>query len=147
MNEVVETWNTIIGKYREAKNGTLKPEELIIFRVFSFLISIEMNSVSGALYNLGPKMESTQHQWNDLHATADAVRAIGDQESAQLLLKAADVFENLPAPFPSTWEELMNSASSQLSEDFWETIESRIPNIYDALEAYTATYLSSKNQK
>jgi hypothetical protein len=141
MNEVVDTWNTIIGKYREVKNGTLKHEELIVFRVFSFLTNVEMNSVSGALYNLSPKLGSDQHQWNDLRATADAVASIGDNESAQLLLEAADVFENLPEPLPPTWEELMNSATSQLSEDFWETIESRIPNIYDFLETYTITHL------
>jgi hypothetical protein len=141
MDKVVDTWNTIIGKFSEAKNGSLKHEELVIFRVFSFIISVEMNSVSGALYNLSPQLGSDQHQWIDLRLTVEALVSIGDNESAQLLLKAADVFEKLPEPLSATWEEFMNSATSQLSEDFWETIESRIPKVYDALEAYTVTKL------
>ena len=147
MNEVVDTWNTIIAKYREANNGTLPDEELIVFRVFSFLVNTEMNSVRGAVYNLSPKLGSDQHRWNHLRATADAVSSIGDGESAQLLLRAAEVFENLPEPLPRTWEELMNSTGSQLSKDFWEDIESRISSIYASLEAYTVTHLSSKNQQ
>ncbi|HEY9760225.1 MAG TPA: hypothetical protein V6C97_34025 [Oculatellaceae cyanobacterium] len=106
-----------------------------------------MNGVSGALYNVSPTLGFDQHQWNDLRAITDAVRSIGDHESAQLLLKAADVFETLPEPLQATWEKFMNSATSQLSEGFWEALESRIPDIYDSLEVYTATYLSSKNQE
>jgi len=145
MNEAVNTWNTIIRKYREAKNGTLKSEELVVFRVFSFLIDTEMNSACGALYNLSPELGSDQHQWNDLRATVNAISSIGDNESAQLLLNAADVFENLPEPLPSTWDEYTNLAASQLSNDFWEKIESRIPIIYNFLEEYTVIHFSSKN--
>jgi len=141
MDNVVETWNSIIGKSSQAKDGTLNHEELIIFRVFSFIMRVEMNSVSGALYNMSPRLGSDQHKWTDLRLTAEALASIGDNESADLLLKVANAFENLPEPFPQTWGELMNSAISQLSEDVWETIESRIPNIYDSLETYTIAYL------
>jgi hypothetical protein len=147
MNEVVETWNSIIEKYQEAKNGTLKAEELIVFRVFAFLIRVEMNDVSGALYNLSPKLGSDQSSWNDLRATANAVNSIGDNQSAQLLLEAADIFEKLPEPLPSTWEEFMNLATSQLSEDFWQRIDSRISNIYDSLETYTVAHLLSQDHR
>ena len=141
MDKVVDTWNTIIGKSSQAKDGTLRHEELIIFRVFSFIIEVEVNGVRGALYNMSPRLGSDQHKWTNLRLTAEALASIGDNESAQLLLKARDVFENLPEPTQHTWEELMDSATSQLSEDFWKTIESRIPNIYVALEAYTIAHL------
>ena len=138
--EIVEIWNTIIGKYHEAKNGTLKAEELIVFRVFSFIINMEMNGVSGAIYNLTSNLGANR-KWNDLRATAEAVAKIGDNRSAQMLLDAADTFENLSEPIAAVWDEIMKSATSQLSEDYWETLEACIPNIYDALEMYTAENL------
>lgn len=141
MDELVSTWKNIIEKVSQARDGSLKSEELIVFRVFSFISNIEMNGVSGALYNLSPKLGSDQHQWVDLRLTAEALVSISDNESAKLLLKVADVFEGLPQPPTATWGEFMDSATSQLSEDFWETIESRIPNIYDYLEAYTVANL------
>jgi hypothetical protein len=143
MNKVVDSWNDIIGKTLQAKDGTLKHEEFVVFRVFSFIISVEMNGVSGAFYNLSPKLGSDQSKWLDLRLVAEALISIGDKESSEFLFKAADVFENIPEPSPQTWAEFMGLATLKLSEDFWETIESRIPYIYDSLETYTTAHLLS----
>jgi hypothetical protein len=141
LDEVVNTWNNIIEKAACTGLAALKHEEQVVFRANSFVVEVEMGGMSGALYNLSPKAGTDQRQWLDLRLTAQALASIGDHESAQLLLKAIDVFENLPEPVSSTWEEFMESASSQLSGEFWETIEARIPNIYDSLEKYTRTHL------
>ena len=142
LDEFINTWNGIVEKAIKTGLPTLKREEQIIFRAYSFIIEVEMGGVSGALYNLSPKLGSDQHHWIDLRHAAEALATIGDNETAQLLLKAADVLENLPEPPLSTWGGYMESANTQLPEGFWEIIESRIPDIYDVLESYTNAYLS-----
>ena|GEM_PF-3128271 len=142
MDEVIKTWNKIVEKVIQTGLPALKREEQIIFRVYSFVIEVEMGGINGALYNLSPRSGSDQQQWIDLRLTAESLVAIGDNQTAQLLLKAADVLENLLEPPSSTWGEFMESVESQLSKDFWETIEARITEIYGILEAYTSAYLS-----
>jgi len=142
LDEVIKTWNKIVEKVIQTGLPALKREEQIIFRVYSFVIEVEMGGINGALYNLSPRSGSDQQQWIDLRLTAESLVAIGDNQTAQLLLKAADVLENLLEPPSSTWGEFMESVESQLSKDFWETIEARITEIYGILEAYTSAYLS-----
>lgn len=142
MDESINTWNSIVEKVIKTGLLTLKQEERIIFRASSFIIEVEMGGISGALYNLSPKLGSDQHQWIDLRLTTEALATIGDNETARLLLKAADVLENSPESPSLTWGEFMASANTQLPEGFWEIIDARIPNIYDILEEYTNIYLS-----
>jgi len=142
LDEVINTWNSIVEKVIQTGLPTLKQEEQSIFRAYSFIIQVEMGGISGALYNLSPRLGSDQHQWIDLRLTAESLVTIGDNETAQLLLKAADVLENLPNSLSPTWGEFMKSVDTQIPEGFWETIEARIPNIYDVLEEYTSVYLS-----
>jgi hypothetical protein len=102
---------------------------------------VEINGVSGALYNLSPKLGADQHQWIELRLTAEALVTIGDNAKAQLLIKTAGVFENLPETPAATWEDFIKTAETQLSGGFWDTIDARISNVYDFLEGYTRSYL------
>ncbi len=140
MGDAANTWVSIAEKVAKSGLGSLGPEESIVFRAFTFVTELEMGGASGALYNLSPSSDSDQHQWVDLRAAAELLASIGDRESGQLLVKAADVLENLPEPLGSTWEESMESASAQLPPGFWEVIEARVANIYDSLEAYTSIH-------
>ncbi|MFN8414104.1 MAG: hypothetical protein U0Z26_17120 [Anaerolineales bacterium] len=141
MDEIIETWTSIIEKYSQAKNDTLPYEELVVFRVFSFICDVEMNGVSGALYNSSPKSGTNQYQWTNLHLTAEALVTIGDAETAQLLTETATVFESLSNLSLRTWGEYMEAAETKLSDDIWDTIDARIQKIYDFLEVYTREHL------
>ncbi len=142
MDEAADTWVAIAQKVAKSGLANLTPEELVVYRVFVFVSELEMGGPSGALYNLSPASGKGQHQWLDLRRTAELLAAIGDRESAGLLLEAADALEKIPEPLPSTWEEAMEAATLNVRPGLWETIELRVPEIYDHLEAYTRAHFA-----
>ncbi len=140
MDEAADIWVSLAQKVAKAGLGGLMPEELVVYRVFVFVSELEMGGTSGALYNLSPASGRDQHQWLNLRRTAELLAAIGDRESAGLLLEAADALEKIREPLPSTWEEAMEAAKPHARADLWEAIELRVPEIYDTLEAYTRAH-------
>lgn len=135
-----ELWNAVLEKRAADGAESLSPHERVVYAVNSYLIDLENGGLSAVLYNRSPVGGGS---WGSLLETAVAVRAIGDDETAQILGLCASRLASIVNDYPS-WGELLDVA---FSEEQFAALDGaaseKAPAGWTGLEAYTEQYLSA----
>jgi hypothetical protein len=127
-------WNAVLEKCASAGVESLSPQGRVVCAVNSYLVDIESGGLSAVLYNRSPVGGGA---WGTLIDTAVAIRAVGDEEAAQILSQCASRLVMVINDYP-TWGELLNVAFSP--EEFSEldcAASEKAEQGWTLLEAYT----------
>lgn len=137
MREPWEIWNAILDK-ASRDVSTLTDIERTIYLVNHYICDLDLGSVTSVLYNLSPAASPAPVPWTDLRTTAEAVREVGDLESAGALTELATRFECAPYVEASSWEDFrVRALPSDLEEEITQVLEQRGPILWQLLEKFT----------
>jgi hypothetical protein len=131
MSDASTLWNAVLEKRASSGAESLSVHERVVYAVNSYLVDIENGGLSAVLYNRSPAGGGA---WATLVETAVAIRAVGDEETAQILSQCASRLAAVINDY-STWGELMDvifspeefsaldGATSERADTGWALLE------------------------
>lgn len=136
MKQSFEIWNEILERVTATGEESLKPAELIIYRVNRLLCDMEMG---GFLYNISPN----EGPWTELRATADAVQEIGVLSAATTLRQLAVLLEEVGSESSKTWGEYLAHVGQEQVETLEANLSRDAGELWDRLEAFTVSHCTN----